>query len=68
MTDSLAPKVPLSDTMNCEVVPSSLLTGPVTDQSAGPSGAPPTPCVSLIVVVTLADAGAMATAEPVLLA
>ena len=51
--------------MYCGEVPSSLLPGPVTDHSAGPSAAPPDPCVSLIVVTTLLAAVSIVTVRPV---
>ena len=52
----------------CAVEPSSLLAGPVTDHSPGPSAAPAGPWVSLIVVVTLAAAGSTPMVSPVVLA
>ena len=67
MTVSPAPKAPLSDTVYCDVRPSSIFAGPATDHSAGPSTAPPGPCVSLIVVVTLAAVDETATAKPLVL-
>ena len=65
VTISPAPNCPDSETVYCAVVPSSAKVVPVIDHTAGPSAAPPGPCVSLMTVMTSSAAVSMAIAAPV---
>ena len=65
VTISPAPNCPDNETVYCAVDPSSANTGPMIDQSAGPSGTPSGPWVSSITVVTSSAAVSMATVAPV---